>query len=61
MEQWWDHAVDAVPGHAIPKPVPTLRLGRQDFQSVQWLGYGKNGRGKRFFCFTPSRSTLGIT
>jgi len=30
MEQCWDHAANTVPGHAIPKPVPTLRLGSQD-------------------------------
>ena len=31
MEQCWDHAADAVPGHAIPKPVSTLHLGSQDY------------------------------
>jgi hypothetical protein len=31
MEQCWDRAADAVPGHAIPKPVPTFHLGSQDY------------------------------
>lgn len=31
MEQCWDHAADAVPGRAIPKPVSTLRLESQDY------------------------------
>jgi hypothetical protein len=51
MEHCWDHAADAVPGHAIPKPVPTLRLGSQDDSICTVTGLLQERQAKEIFLF----------